>query len=161
TKVDCSQIDMKFSAPGYEAKCTDFSDATIDVNGEATGARKTEQILAVSSDTYLVAVDDRPLGSRIFIKRSGLEENVERFFPNTRVTDWSPANTVAGFEIGEFTGGPESINQMNCIGFRRVVSYHLQGLGRVVVGVSCSDQSVKHAVKHAYDALGKLQAPGG
>jgi hypothetical protein len=157
-KVDCSQIDMKFAAPGYEVDCSDLSKASLTVEEEAVGARKTERLFAASQEdaTFLVAIDNRLLGSRIYIRRSGFEKNVENYFSAARIDDWSPENSADGFEVATFSGGPSDGRPMNCIGFRREVSQRFQGLGRLVVGIACSAGSVKHA----YDALGKLDAPG-
>jgi hypothetical protein len=104
-----------------------------------------------------VAIDNRVLGSRLYMKRAGLDRNIHDYFSDISTADWSPGKSTAGYEIDEFTGGPKDSSHMDCIGFQREVSESYDGLGRIVVGVACSGFDRQRA----YDALGKLQAPGG
>jgi hypothetical protein len=157
-KIDCSDTDLGFTAPGYAVDCTDLSDGTINV-GEAFAGAKAAKLVADSNAqaTFLVVIDNRPLGGRIYIKRRSLENDVEGYFNGGTFHDWVPGTTVAQFEVENFTGETKDGQLMDCIGFRHQGSRRYDGLARLVVGIACSGLGRERT----YEALKHLQAPSG
>ena len=157
-EMACDDTAMKFSGSDYAVTCADLSDSMVNVQNEAVGAIKAHQLKAVSDsdNTILVVIDYRLLGGRIYFERSGLEQSVAAFFSGLQISDWSVDSAVSGFEVGQFTGKTKTGVKLNCIGYRREVSRHLEGLSRIVVGIACAGGGREHA----YDALKNLDAPG-
>src|SRR5581483_4267126 len=91
-----------------------------------------------ADQAFIDVIDNRAIGDRIWLTRRSLEADVEGYFSKRKFTNWSAAQSPTAFDTSEFDGGPPDLPQMECIGFRRTVVLHGQGLGRIVVGVACS-----------------------
>ncbi|HVZ00400.1 MAG TPA: hypothetical protein VHA35_12895 [Dongiaceae bacterium] len=155
--IDCSDIAMRFSAPGYSVKCTDYSNNNVSDGYVTTGVR-TEVLEADSDDhrTYLAAVDQRVLGD-YSMRRYSMIDDVRSYFNEQHIDDWTPVADFAGFQMANYTSRTDSGAPIDCIAFRREVTRRNQGVGRLVVGISCTLRSRDEAL----DALKKLDAPGG
>jgi hypothetical protein len=157
-KIDCSDTDLGFTAPGYDVSCTDLSDGTLNVGDSFAGAKAAKLVADSNGEaTFLVVIDNRPLGGRIYIKRRSLQNDVEGYFNGGTFHDWGAGTTVAQFEVENFTGETEGGQLMDCIGFRHQGVRRYDGLARLVVGIACSGLGREHT----YDALKHLQAPSG
>lgn len=155
--VDCADIAMKFAAPGYTVKCTDFSNGNVS-NGYVTTGVKTEVLEADADDkrTYLAAVDQRVLGD-YSMRRFSMIDDVRSYFNEEQIDDWTPVADFAGFQMANYTGHSDSGAPIDCIAFRREVTRRYNGIGRLVVGISCTLRNRDAAI----EALKKLDAPGG
>jgi hypothetical protein len=157
-KIDCGETDLSLSAPGYDVTCTDLSDGTINV-GEAFAGAKAARLVADSNAeaTFLIVIDNRPLGTRIYIKRRTLETDVESYFNGGAFHDWTPGTTVAQFDVENFTGETKGGQLMDCIGFRHQGARRYDGIARLTVGIACSGLGREHTD----EVLTHLQAPSG
>jgi len=155
--IDCSDIAMKFAAPGYTVTCKDFSDGNVS-NGYVTTGVKTEVLEADSTDqrTYLAAVDQRVLGD-YSMRRYSMIDDVLSYFNEQQIDDWTPVADFAGFQMANYTSHTDSGSPIDCIAFRREVTRRYNGIGRLVVGISCTLRNRDVAI----EALKKLDAPGG
>jgi hypothetical protein len=150
--VDCDDIAMQFDAPGYSMTCKDFSDPTA-----KGGGAKVEQILIRSDDRQqiLVAVDMRALGA-IYLKKRGLEADVQDDFSSEKLGGWKQTDAVAGWEFAEYTGEDDGGDIAECIAFRRQMNPRGGGFGRKVIGFGCTSGDRADIVA----TLKKLDAPG-
>jgi hypothetical protein len=157
-KIDCGDTDLGFSAPGYDVTCTDLSKGSINVDTEVAGARAHKLVAESNADaTFLLVIDNRPLGNRIYLKRRSLKDDVEGYFNGGSFSEWTAGTSVAQFEVENFTGEMKDGAQLECIGFRHQGSRRYDGIARLVVGLACSGRGRDHD----YDALKQLQAPHG
>jgi hypothetical protein len=155
--VDCADTAMHFAAPGYRVKCTDYSNGNVS-DGYITTGIKTEVIEADADDkrTYLAAVDQRVLGD-YSMRRYSMIENVRSYFNEEEIDDWTPVADFRGFQMANYTGHSDRGAPIDCIAFRREVTRRYNGVGRLVVGISCT----LHGRDTAIEALKQLDAPGG
>jgi len=155
--VDCSDIAMKFAAPGYNVKCTDYSNNNVS-DGYVTTGIKTELLEADSDDqrTYLAAVDQRVLGD-YSMRRYSMIDDVRSYFNEQQLDDWTPIDDFDGYQMANYTGHTDRGSPIDCIAFRREVTRRNNGVGRLVVGISCTMRKRDDAI----EALKKLDAPGG
>jgi hypothetical protein len=156
-KIDCKDTDLGLSAPGYEVTCTDLSNSTMSVD-EYMGGRRTEKLEANSDadQTFLIAVDNRPLG-QFYLRRRSLENDIENYFNGGEFKEWASGAKTAQFEVEEFTGESDDGTVMECIGFRHSGARRYDGIARLVVGIACSAKDRSRA----YEALKHLDAPSG
>jgi hypothetical protein len=155
--VDCADISMKFAAPSFSVKCTDYSDGNVS-DGYVTTGIKTEVLDADADDrrTYLSAVDQRVQGDYA-LRRYSMIDDVRSYFNEKQIDDWTPVADFAGFQMANYTSHTESGSPVDCIAFRREVTRRYNGIGRLVVGISCTLRSRDAAV----EALKHFDAPGG
>jgi hypothetical protein len=157
-KIDCGDTDLNLSAPGYEVTCTDLSKGTIDVDSEVAGSRSYKLFAESQADaTFLVVLDDRPVGNRIFIKRRSLQDSVERYFNGVTFSQWAAGTSVAQFDVNNVSGEMKDGGVLECIGFQHQGPRRYEGIARLVVGIACSARGREHD----YEALKHLQAPSG
>jgi hypothetical protein len=155
--VDCADIAMQFAAPGFTVKCQDLSDGNVSDGMITTGIR-TEVLEADSPDhlTYLGAVDQRVLGNYA-MRRYSMIDDVRSYFNEQHIDDWTPTADADGFKVATYTSQTERGAPIDCIAFRREVTRKFNGVGRLVVGISCSLKERDAAM----NALKHLDAPGG
>jgi len=157
-KIDCHDTDLDFSAPSYDVTCTDLSKGSISVDSEVAGSRLYKLFAESQAEaTFIVVVDDRPLGNRIFIKRRSLQDNVESYFNGVTYSGWALGTPVAQFDVNNFTGEMKDGAVLECVGFQHQGSRRYDGIARLVVGFACS----AHGRDQDYEALKHLQAPSG
>ncbi|HVZ00399.1 MAG TPA: hypothetical protein VHA35_12890 [Dongiaceae bacterium] len=157
-KIDCSDTDLGFSATGYDVTCTDLSKGTINVDEVLAGVRAHKLVAESHAEaTFLVVIDNRPLGNRIYLGRHSLEDDVQNYFSGGAFSDWAPGTSVGQFEVENFTGEMKDGAVLECIAFRHQGARRYEGLARLVVGLACSARGREHD----YDALKHLDAPSG
>ena len=151
--VDCGDIAMKFTGPGFKVTCMDFSDHTA-----LSGGTRVELLSAQADDEQQIlnALVIRALGS-IYLKRRGMEEDVRSYFSEENVRDWQQTDNVAGFEFAQYTGKTDEGGPAKCIAFRRQINRRYEGFGRIVVGFGCAT----HGREQLIETLKMLTAPGG
>jgi hypothetical protein len=157
-KVECSSTDLGFTDSGFTVDCADLSRSSIgtDEGVAGTAAKKLFAIRKTQGVTFVVALDIAVLGTRVYFQREGLSEEIAGNFSKVGVTNWESANTIAGFEAATFTGTFDTGGDLNCVAFRREVNRRYEGVGRKVIGISCTSQDVAKAE----EALHSLKAPG-
>jgi hypothetical protein len=90
------------------------------------------------------------------MKRAELEEQISKTFTQLSIHDWESANNASGFETATFTGDFDNGAQLQCRAFRREMNRRYDGVGRRVLGITCTTQGDEAALA----ALAKLDAPG-
>jgi hypothetical protein len=158
SKVDCASTDLGFTDSSFEVDCADLSRSSISTEEGVAGttAKKLFASRKTQGFTFLLAVDLSVRGTRVYFQREGLSEEIADKFTAVSVTDWVSGSEIAGFETATFTGGLKEGADLNCVAFRREVSRRYEGVGRKVVGISCTTQSGDQAQQ----ALRSLKAPG-
>jgi hypothetical protein len=157
-KVECSSTDLGFTDTSFTVDCADLSRSSISTDEGVAGttAKKLFAIRKTQGVTFVVALDIGVLGTRVYFQREGLSEEISGNFTKVSVTNWESANTIAGFEAATFTGTFDTGSDLNCVAFRREVNRRYEGVGRKVIGISCTSQDVAKAE----EALRSLKAPG-
>jgi hypothetical protein len=158
-KVDCASTDLGFTDSSFEIECADLSRSSISTE-EGVAGTKAKKIFATRKTqgfTFLLAVDLSVLGTRVYFQREGLSEEIADKFTAVGISNWVSGNAVAGFQTASFTGSFKEGADLNCLAFMREVSRRYEGVGRKVVGISCTSQSGDQAQQ----ALRSLKAPGG
>ncbi|HVT53712.1 MAG TPA: hypothetical protein VHE77_19180 [Dongiaceae bacterium] len=158
TKIDCSDTDLAFKDSAFTVDCTDISRSSINLE-EGVGGSKRKELFAMSHSggvTFLLALDTSVLGTRVYMKRAELEEQISKTFTQLSIHDWESANNASGFETATFTGDFDNGAQLQCRAFRREMNRRYDGVGRRVLGITCTTQGDEAALA----ALAKLDAPG-
>jgi hypothetical protein len=158
-KVDCASTDLGFTDANFDVKCADLSQSSISTENNLAGTAVTKLFASRKTQgfTFVLALDMSVLGTRIYFQREGLSEEISDKFREVEVSDWASGNAIAGFETATFTGTFDKGSALNCLAFLREVNRRYEGVGRKVVGMACTSQSVERAE----DALRSLKAPGG
>ncbi len=157
-KIDCSDTDLGFSASGYKTECYDLSKDSINLDEAVAGARAHKLMADSNADqTFLIVIDNRPVGNRVYLQRRSLESDIEGYFNGGTFSEWAPGTAVGQFEVENFTGETKDGAVLECIGFRHQGARRYDGVARLVVGLACSGRGRDHD----YEALKHLQAPGG
>jgi len=145
--VDCSEITLKFDAPGYKVTCKDESDSSVSVGELNAGiAASTLHAFSATEITFLDAVDEHVLGgTRIYITRRTLQSDIEHFYSGS-FSDWGAENDLGGFEVehvtAKFSGDP-----VECLAFRKLGGRRREGVSGLTAGIVCSMQGRDHAME--------------
>jgi hypothetical protein len=157
-KVDCGDTDLGFKDPDFDVDCEDLSESAINLDDGLAGA-KTKKLFALRKTggvAFIVAVDTSVLGARVYMKREGLREQISGIFTKVTISDWASANNASGFETATFDGSFESGADLQCRAFRRDMNRRYEGVGRRVLGITCTSQGDAEALA----TLAKLDAAG-
>ena len=158
TKVDCSDTDLSFKDPDFTVDCTDLSRSSINIDDGVAGA-KTKKLFAIRKTggvTFLLALDTSVLGARVYMTRRGMRQEISETFDKVNISDWESANNASSFETATFTGDFDSGAQLQCRAFRREMNRRYEGIGRRVLGITCTSRDDSEALA----TLAKLDAPG-
>jgi hypothetical protein len=151
-EIDCKKTNLAFDAPGFEAKCKDYSDRSINV-GELNAASRFYGMFAMSEAdiTFIQAYSKAILGgTRIYINRRSLESELGETF-NSKFSDWGDEEDIGDFEVKHMTVTSGSGEPADCIGFLKLGARRHAGVTGLTAGFACSgngrDQALD-AVKH-------------
>ena len=158
TKIDCSGTDFEFKDPDFEVECTDLGRSAVNLDEGLAGDRikKLFAIRQTGGVTFLLALDQSVLGSRVYMRRGELKDQISRTFTQVVISDWNPANNASGFDTATFTGNFDNGSQLECRAFRREMNRRYEGVGRRVFGIVCTSRGDSEALA----TLAKLDAPG-
>ena len=158
TKIECSATDLSFKDSDFDVDCEDLSRSSINLDEGVAGDRmkKLFAIRRTGGVTFLLALDTSVLGTRVYIRRGGLREQISATFDKVDITDWESADNASGFETATFTGNFDSGAALQCRAFRREMNRRYEGVGRRVLGITCTSQGDAEALA----TLAKLEAPG-
>jgi hypothetical protein len=158
TKVDCSDTDLGFKDADFKVDCADLSRSSINLDDGLAGSKRKKlfAIRETGGATFLLVVDTSVLGTRVYMRREGLEEQISSTFTQVNMSDWASAADASGFETGTFTGNFDNGVELSCRAFRRDLNRRYEGVGRRVLGITCSSKGDAEALA----TLAKLDAPG-
>ena len=146
-KVECSDTNLQFDAPGFTVKCKDYSQASLSV-GEVNAATKTYSLFAVSETdlTFLNVFSNHVLGgTRLYYDRRSLESDLEDHF-HAKFSDWASEDDAGGYEVKRVTVALKNDEPMECVAFRKLGARRQQGVSGMTVGFACSGNGRQHAV---------------
>jgi len=121
-----------------------------------TAEKKLFAIRKTGGVTFLLALDTSILGARVYMTRRGMREEISETFDKVNISDWESANNASSFETATFTGDFDSGPQLQCRAFRREMNRRYEGIGRRVLGITCTSRDDSEALA----TLAKLDAPG-
>ena len=152
-KIDCSDTNFDFDAPGYEVECRDASQDSIDVSGGTIKVKiHTLHAWSPADSTFLDVISDQILGNTgIFYRRSSLESNIGRYYTGD-FEGWADEEDVGNFTVKRVTADFKDGNDpIDCLAFEKPGARRFEGISGMTVGLACStlgrDKALK-ALKH-------------
>jgi len=138
-EIDCKKTNVDFEAPGFTAKCKDYSDNSINV-GELNAASQFYGMFAMSEAdiTFIQAYSKAVLGgTRIYINRRSMESELGDTF-SSKFSDWGDEEDIGDFEIKHVTVTSNSGEPADCIGFMKLGARRFEGVAGLTAGFACS-----------------------
>lgn len=149
-EVDCKKTDLRFEAPGFTVKCTDYSRSSVSV-GELNAATQTYSLFAMSEAdiTFLQVYSKHILGgTRLYIQTRSLQSEIEASF-SSKFTDWGDEADVDDYEVKHVNVTFNSGEPSECVAFRKLGPKRHDGVSGLTAGFACSG----NGRDHAFDAL--------
>jgi hypothetical protein len=138
-EIDCKETNLHFEAPGFTARCKDYSDNSIDV-GELNAASKFYGLFALSEAdiTFIQAYSKAVLGgTRIYINRRSMEAELGDTF-SSKFSGWGDEEDIGDFQIKHVTVTSNSGEPADCIGFLKLGARRFEGVAGLTAGYACS-----------------------
>jgi len=143
--IPCSDTPFTFDAPGFTAKCSDHSQASINLDVPAAIKIVTMHAFSNTEATFLDVVDDHILGtSRVYYDRRSLESDISRYY-KADFKDWAIDASVGGYEVEKVQVSFDREDPMDCLAFRKLGGRRYSGIGGLTVGLTCSQLGRDHA----------------
>jgi hypothetical protein len=138
-EIDCKKTNLAFDAPGFETKCKDYSDRSINV-GELNAASRFYGMFAMSEAdiTFIQAYSKAVLGgTRIYINRRSMEAELGDTF-SSKFSGWGDEEDIGDFQIKHVTVTSNSGEPADCIGFLKLGARRFEGVAGLTAGYACS-----------------------